>query len=60
MVRWCGNDPRAQLTAEDRAAIADFRRYLELTHRRDAGGELTDDEQTFVTDYEKPPAPPAA
>lgn len=53
----CGNDPRTQPTPGDQAAIDDFRRYLELAHRRDAGGELTDDEQTFLTAYEKPPPP---
>lgn len=55
----CGNDPRAQPTDGDRAAVAAFGRYLELARRRDDGGELTDDEQTFLTEYEKPPPPPA-
>jgi hypothetical protein len=47
----CGNDPRAQLTDGDRAAIADFRRYLELTHQRDAGAELGDDDRAFLAAY---------
>lgn len=25
---WCGNDPRAQLTDQDRATVAKFRAYL--------------------------------
>jgi hypothetical protein len=56
----CGNDPRAQLTGGDQAAVADFRRYLELAHRRDDGGELTADEAEWLAAYEHPPATPPA
>ncbi len=56
----CGNDPHAQLTDGDRAAIADFRRYLELAHRRDTGGPLTDAEQAWLTAHEQPDGDPSA
>jgi hypothetical protein len=54
----CGNDPAAQLGPGDRAAVDDFRRYLELAHRRDAGDPLTATDREWLAAYEHPPATP--
>lgn len=51
----CGNDPRSQLGDSDRTVVDAFRRYLELAHRRDNGGELTEAEATLVADMERTP-----
>lgn len=51
----CGNDPRTQLTGTDRSAVADFQRYLVVSHKPDA--ERTDEERTFIAEYETPPPP---
>ncbi len=56
----CGHDPRVELTDGDRTAVAAFRRYLEVAHKRDHGEELTTDEQEFVTAYETPAGDPPA
>jgi len=56
----CGNDPRAELGAGDQDAVDDFRRYLELAHRRDHDGELTAAEREWLTAYEHPAGDPPA